>query len=400
MNQRLKSKQSGLKHEMVELGRKFYEPDSCKLDLSYLNKTITGAMKALNYDRVMTDEVGNIIGVVGGYTKKEEVVLLCNIDLSSVSRRGNEHEDAGNYRMGIIASILAGALLKRSQAAMNGDLTVACVHRMNASDFGIRYLFENYLRGRNIKGVILAEPTDFHVCIGNKGKLEYEITVTGDLDSTSVRAPGYNMMSAVFPLIHELEEAAKRLPLNHDLGSSCLSIKDVSIGVSAANSSKKELRVLVDRLYIPEESSQSIVARAQTIAQGVFRDKPAANVSTVLTKERVVTASGKELELKNQYEPWKMESHNPFVLGSLEVLRENGIDAGVRFWKKIITDGSYTFGSLGIPTIGYGAGTEGEDLVLNRNVLYEDIEKSYLGKAMIAYRAIGFPTFGWNDDEI
>jgi acetylornithine deacetylase/succinyl-diaminopimelate desuccinylase-like protein len=404
MNERLKNRLSGLKAPLVDFSNRLYGPDSGQTDSAELLKTIVKTMKSLNFDKVTSDEVGNIIGVIDGYRKQEDMVLLCNIDLGTVHPFDHggtgAHEGSENYKMGIITSLFTAALLKRSIAAMNGDLIVACVPRQQACDFGIQYLFENFLAGRKIKGIILAEPTDFNVCIGNKGKMEYEIIVDGIAEDDAAHSGGYNMMSSMFPLIKELEDVAKRMPRNCELGSSLLKIKDISYGVSAKDRAMRELHVLVDRTYIPEETSDVIIQRACDIAQNVFRDNPEASVSAVMTKNRVKTITGKELVLRNQYEPWKMESHNPFVLGSLEVLRENGIQAGVQYWKKIITEGSFTYGKLGIPTIGFGAGVEGEALVPGKSVLFEDIEKSCLGKALIVYRNIGFPTFGWSDDEI
>jgi hypothetical protein len=404
MNERLRNKLEGLRNPLTDFSTMLFNPTAGTSNLHLLNETIMKEMKSLNFDKIMSDEVGNIIGIIEGYRKQEDVVILCNIDLSRESdeKELSSYDTSANesYKMGIITSLFTAALLKRSIAALSGDLIVCCVPRQQCCDFGIQYLFDHFLKNRKIKGIVLAEPTNFNINLGNKGRMEYEIIVEGYLNDGNVQASGYGMLNSMFPLIRELEDVSKRLPKNCELGNSILTIKDISCSESLVDRAKKEFRVLVDRVFVPEETSQAIIERARDIATNIYQDRPSTTVSAVMTRNKVKTILGKQLELRNQYEPWKMDSHNRFAFDSLEVLRENGIQAGIGYWKKIITEGSYTFGKLGIPTIGFGAGIEDEPLILNHNVRIDDLEKSCFGKALIIYRNIGLPTFGWSDDEI
>lgn len=65
-----------------------------------------------------------------------------------------------------------------------------------------------------------------------------------------------------------------------------------------------------------------------------------------------------------------------------------------------MTEGSYTYGELKIPTIGFGAGSE-DRLGSDADVMtVEKIERAAYGQALIVDRNIGMPTFGWSSDEI
>jgi len=95
-----------------------------------------------------------------------------------------------------------------------------------------------------------------------------------------------------------------------------------------------------------------------------------------------------------------MESHQPFALDSLKSLTDNGFKSAFGYWKKIITEGSYTCAELKLPTIGFGAGSE--DMVDSGSEILsmDKLERASYGQALIIQRNIGVPTFGWSSDEI
>ncbi|MFA6610404.1 MAG: hypothetical protein WCT15_06120, partial [Candidatus Omnitrophota bacterium] len=156
----------------------------------------------------------------------------------------------------------------------------------------------------------------------------------------------------------------------------------------------------VDRVFIPEEKESFILNKAKTIAKGVYKAEPDVTVNTMLAKERVKTYTGLELVSEKEFKPWTMDSHKPFALESLNCLNESGFRAGFGYWKNIVTEGSYTYAQLNIPTIGFGAGSEDVAGALADPVSANLIEKAIYGQALIVERNIGMPAFGWSSDEI
>jgi acetylornithine deacetylase/succinyl-diaminopimelate desuccinylase-like protein len=362
-------------------------------------------MQSLDFDKVTGDSAGNLVGVIKGYENKETLVVIAHLDIPSAGQlKADNNLKSGvvKFKAGIISSIYAGALIKRTMLPLTGDLIICCVPRMESCGFGIKYLFENHLKSKlkKIRGVLLCEPTDFNINLGHKGRMEYEIIVKGRLNRNFLENRGMNMLGTMFPLISELEKFSKQLPSDSNLGYSNLRIKDVRYSGYQPEDEHNEFRVVVDRVFIPEENLSGILGKAKMIAKNVYKGEPDVTINTALAREKVKTSTGMELVSEKEYKPWIMEGHQPFVLDSLKSLTDNGFKSSFGYWKKIITEGSYTCAQLKLPTIGFGAGSE--DVIDSgaEALSMDKIERSSYGQALIIQRNIGVPTFGWSSDEI
>ncbi len=162
MNTVLKEKVSGLSEEIKTYLEAFKDLDvfSKKDELA---KQLETTMLDLGYDTVEIDDVGNVIGCIKGYSNKEAMVVLANVDL--VPHVGHsEGQTDMLYRqtrslteinkVALITSILSGALLKRSIAALTGNLYVCCVPRHEGCGYGVQYLFDHALHNKSIKGCL------------------------------------------------------------------------------------------------------------------------------------------------------------------------------------------------------------------------------------------------------
>ncbi|MFA6079092.1 MAG: hypothetical protein WC779_05040 [Candidatus Omnitrophota bacterium] len=405
MKELMKEKAKGLRKPLEKFSGKIGDYDLDTKNIGEFTDLISAEMNGLGFDKVMKDKAGNLIGIVKGCENKDAVVMVSHIDIISPAQQkleGITKNVAARFKAGIVTSVYAGALIKRAMIPMTGDLIVCCVPRLEYCDMGIKYLFNDFLKNRikKIKGVILCEPTDFNINLGHKGRMEYEIIVKGRLNRNFVENRGMNMLGTMFPLINELEKASKELPSDFNLGRSGLRIKDVQYSGYQPQDEQNEFRIVVDRVFIPEEKESFILNKAKTIAKGVYKAEPDVTVNTMLAKERVKTYTGLELVSEKEFKPWTMDSHKPFALESLNCLNESGFRAGFGYWKNIVTEGSYTYAQLNIPTIGFGAGSEDVAGALADPVSANLIEKAIYGQALIVERNIGMPAFGWSSDEI
>ncbi|MBF0252307.1 MAG: hypothetical protein HQL29_00680 [Candidatus Omnitrophica bacterium] len=391
-----------------QMGKFYKKIDDFSIEASNVEKfanIIFDEMKNLSFDKVTKDKAGNIIGEIKGYEDKNAVVMVSHIDIISPIQQqlaGIDEKRAKHFLSGIISSIYAGALMKRAMLPLKGDLIICCVPRFEACNFGIKYLFDEYLKDRltKIKGVILCEPTNFNINLGHNGRMEYEIVVKGKLNRNFMENRGMNMLGTMFPLISELEKVSRDLPNDINMGRSNLRIKDVKYSGYKPQEDVNEFRIVVDRAFIPEESEGFILNKAKTIAKSVYNKESDVMVNTLLLKEKSRTYTGLNVVAEKQYKPWTMDSHHPFALDSLKTLTENGFKSDFGYWKEIVTEGSYTNAILKIPTIGFGAGIENSEESNMSKLGLDDIGKSVLGQGLIIQRSIGMPTFGWSVDEI
>jgi len=401
----IKSKAKGLNESLIKFSRKIADCNSIGSNTTEFTKLIAQEMKELDFDKVTSDKAGNLIGIIKGYENKGALVAIAHLDILPQGEDKTEAQlksGVVKFKAGIISSVYSAALIKRTLLPLTGDLIICCVPRLACCDFGIKYLFENQLKSKlkKIRGVVLCEPTDFNINLGHKGRMEYEIIVKGRLNRNFLENRGMNMLGTMFPLINELEKASKQLPSDSNLGYSNLRIKDVRYSGYQPKEELNEFRVVVDRVFIPEENLSGILDKAKTIAKNVYKGEPDVTINAVLAMEKVKTHTGMELVSKKEFKPWVMESHQSFALNSLKSLTDSGFKSSFGYWKKIITEGSYTCAELNIPTIGFGAGHE--DLIDSgaESLSMDKLERAAYGQALIIQRNIGVPTFGWSSDEI
>jgi hypothetical protein len=206
----------------------------------------------------------------------------------------------------------------------------------------------------------------------------------------------------MFPLINALGKVSKDLPLDQSLGGSSLNIKDVKFSGYKENlrNSPAEFKVVVNREFIPQEGVNYILKKAKNIAQQVYDGQGEIAVKTSVAKDKIRLFRGAELTSKKEYKPWSIDAASDLVISSEQVLRENGFKISKGYWKKHLTEGSYTYGELNLPTIGFGAGKENASGLNRYSLTVADLEKAVLGQTLIINRNIGMPAFGWSVDEI
>jgi len=401
MKKLIEGKLEGLYEPMKQFSKKLDAAGKGKRGGNF-NKLILEEMNKLGFSESMSDRFDNVVGTMNGFRQDQDIALVFNIGHSADGKETADTRGSGNYNPGIVTALYSAAVLKRALLPLNGNIYVCGVPRSECCGFGVKYLFEYYLakKLKNLKGVILNQPTDMNIYLGHKGRMEYEIVVKVRLGSGFLESRGINMLGTMFPLIHELEAVSHRLPSNCSLGSSSLRIKDVSFCGTKPQDGQNEFRVIVDRSYIPEEQQENILERAKMIAQSVYRGEDSVSVRTAVAKEKIKTYDGASIISEKEIKPWAIDATHPFVLSSLQTLTDNGMKANFGYWKEILTDGSYTFGKLGIPTFGFGPEQESTSEGTVKACGPEAIKKAVFAQSLMIHRSIGVPTFGWSSDEV
>ena len=401
MQELIQSKLEGLYEPMKKFGGKL---EACKTDggdAGDFNRLILDEMKYLDFDACETDRFDNIVGTVNGFRQEQDIALVFHMDYGHGRKSGESTpygNSIGSYNPGIVTALYSAAVLKRTLLPMVGDILVCGIPRSGCCRFGVKYLFDYYLQKRikRIKGVILCEPTDTNIYLGHKGRMEYEIVVKVRLGNGFLESRGINILGTMFPLIHELESVAHSLPSSCSMGNSSLKIKDVHFCGTQPLDKENEFKVIVDRTFVPEELQENILEHAKMIAQSVYKGEQSVMVETAVARENIKTIAGTNIVSEKEIMPWSMEGSHPFILQSLQALNDNGFQSGTGYWQHTMTEGSYTYGELGIPTFGFGPSVELSTEAPN----FEAIKKAVYGQTMMIHRNIGVPTFGWTSDEI
>ncbi|MFH0920499.1 MAG: hypothetical protein V1913_09060 [Fibrobacterota bacterium] len=398
LQNRLEGSRKALQRIYAEIAKRRMTEEN----LSAYLELIATEMGTVGFDTVDEDSLGTLYGTIRGVEPGEDFLLVTHADFDPPPDTESDKERMAGmsdlHKSGLLSALYAAGALKAALLPLKGDLIVCCVPRARFGLFAIENFYNEVIlpRNRRIKGVLLSEPTGCKLCLGHKGRLEYEIIVRGRVGSAVAAMGGVNMLGAMFPLVHELEKVSAGLPSDSALGHSSLRIRDIRYNDSPDIPGGQEFRVCVDRVFVPEESPVAILERARSIAASVYRGAGDLAVSAGLVNNRMQTRGSAE-ETVSEFMPWIMAGHNPFVLASRDALKEHGFQTDFDYWKSTFTEGSFTCGKLGLPTAGFGPGAEGRRFA---DIKPRDIERAALGQALIIHRNIGIPTFGWSEDEI
>jgi acetylornithine deacetylase/succinyl-diaminopimelate desuccinylase-like protein len=399
----IKAKVSGLGQPFEHFCRKVSNFDLTVANSEEFLDMVLEHMKFAGFDSAIKDKAGNLVFVLNGFRTKDNMLLVSHFD---APQGKNTAQPVGSNMVGFKAGLLSGLYcaitLKRSLLPLHGNLIFSCVRRRESFNYGIAHLFENSLKqcAGSIKCAILCEPTDFNICLGHKGRMEYEIIVRSKVDAGLFMQQGVNMLGAMFPLVSELEKVSHTLPSDYTLGASSLKIKDITYGGYMPGSQEKEFKIVVDRAFGPTEDCEGILKRAKLIARNIYNDDSRIAISTAAATDTIKTLSGLEIVSVKESKPWRMESSDPLAVLSLEALKENGFDSRAQYWKNIVTEGSYIFGEKNIPTIGFGAGDESMVGSGEESLTIKEIEKAVYGMSLLVARNMVLPAFGWSNDEI
>lgn len=401
MTEALQTRLEGFRRSIQEFNAALNHHLVSRSSLNVLQETLAVEMGKLGFDSVDEDSLGTIYGIIKGIEPGEDLLLVTHLDDETPLHPGQSRENRWRpspFKAGICSAFYAAGALKSSLLPLRGDLIVCCVPRVLFGSYAIEHFYQEIIKPRpsKLKGVILCEPTNANLHLGHKGRIEYEILIQGHVGGNTLRAGGLNMLGGIFPLVNELEKVSTSLPEDRILGRSSLRIKDIQYNNPGSPDVPQEFRLSVDRVFVPEESPEAILAKAKNIASSVYRTCDDLQVSTTLVSTKYKGATVEE-EATNELKPWVMPGHNPFVFGCLQALQEEGFHTDYGFWKSTFTEGSYLCGTLGIPTLGFGPGSE--DTATTPPKLRE-IERIALGQAIMIHRAIGIPSFGWCADEI
>lgn len=329
-----------------------------------LAERIVDEMERLGLRDVRVDRVGNVIGWVGA---QEGAVLMLNghMDTVEVSNRDAWSRDplagemdgrrlyglgACDMKGGLAAMVYAAHLLQRASLPTKGRVVVACVVQEEPSEgLGTRVLVEE--EGIRPDWVLIAEPSNLQIARGQRGRLELELTVHGRSAHASQPDLGENAIYAAARLIFGLELLAGQLGDDPFLGPGTLAVTEVRSQAGSRNAIPDRCDLIVDRRLTLGETEAMALAEVQRV---IAREGVRAEVK--VTEYNAVSYTGYPCRAREYYAPWVIEEDHPLVAALARAARAQlGRRPKVSYYP-FSTEGAYTAGEAGIPTVGFGPG--------------------------------------------
>ncbi len=367
---------------------------------------IATRLRELAFDDVFTDEVGNVVGLLKGRSDGPSVLFCAHMDTPDpgdlelwerdpldAHRDGDALTGLGaSDAKGSIASFVYGAAsLKAEASPLAGDVLVACVVMAErAEGFGISHLFEKTLPARGVHPalVVMGDPTGLNLYLGQRGRMELEVTTVGRTAHASTPWLGQNAVYKMVPVIEGLQDLSTMLPSHPFLGKSTISLTNLSSTPGRFSIIPDRCIAAIDRRFLPNESLETILGQVQAIlirtgqADAEFRGEAKVRI----VQETAYT--GVTREVPKLLSPFVTPESNPWVQKAVTALE--GLGESPRFDKwHFSTEGGYTAGVLGIPTIGYAPGEENYSHTPYDRVSISKLVRAAQGTAAIARAVAG-----------
>ena len=323
-------------------------------------KFIEKKMKALGYDEVIIDSMGNVVGRIGNGEK----VIMFDSHVDTVEVKDEEKWDVPPFsgeivdgslygrgsvdmKSGAAASIFAGAIAKRLGLDSGKTIYVSCtVFEEDCDGENLKHLFKELKIKPNY--MIICEPSDNKISTGHKGKAQISIKTKGISAHGSAPEKGANAIYEMAEIIQRVEKTnAELMKKEGPRGTLVMSrISSTSVSLNAVPS---ECEVYLDRRMVVGETKDTIKKEMDKIIEG---KNATWEVGTLYRK----SWTGMAIRYEPFHLAWQIDLKHELARACIAAYNESfGSDPDeYDYWD--FSTNAVTTVDMGIPTIGFGPG--------------------------------------------
>jgi putative selenium metabolism hydrolase len=287
---------------------------------------------------------------------------------------------------GPLASMIWGVKLLHDAGILDrlgGELAlVAVVQEEPCEGLAMRVLVED--EGLRPDWVVLGEPSDLQLSRGHRGRVELEVVAHGRSCHAAQPDLGENAVYSAARLIFNLEMLAEQLGYDAFLGPGSLSVTHVESRAGSRNAVPGYARFIIDRRLTLGETEAKALAEVQGI---IAREKVPAEVR--VTEFTATSYTGYQARQHNYFPAWALEAEHPLVKRACRAVKDAlGYRPAIGQWA-FSTDGVYTMGVAGIPTIGFGPGDQTLAHTADEGIRLDDVFKAASAYAQLTVELLG-----------
>lgn len=357
----------------VEFARELIRIPSLPGDEQALASRLASEMVTLGFEGVTTDDLGSVYGRVRGRGTAPPVMLSCHLDMVAVGDESEwevppmEGAVKDGYLHGRGAMDIKGPLALQTYVAAGmagespGDIIVAHTVLEERGGWGMQHLVES--GAVDPAAVIIGESTQGDITIGHRGRAEFEIAIRGLASHASAPERARNaldLLPAVLRSVQVLNAAEAADPV---LGKATAVATGIDVRPFSRNVIPDEAVVAVDWRILPGDSRETLTARmraavdAQVESAGGLPEGFGIEVRGATERQSTYTGHTRDRDMVTP--GFLMDQSHPIVHAAAEAVGRPDSDgpATVRPWT-FATDGGWTCGVNGIPTVGFAPGEE------------------------------------------
>ena len=377
---------------MIQFLRRLVQTPSPSAREGAVAELIVDEMKRLGLPNVRVDPMGNVVATLGSGLGP---VLLFDAHMDTVDAGDPSAWSHDPYEAVIENEVLYGrgaADMKGAIAAMiygakrlldaglprRGTLVLAMVVQEEPCEgMAIRQVLEG--QGIQADYCILGEATNLGLARGHRGRLEACISVRGQSSHASAPELGQNAIYSAARIIVGIELLAQQLNNDSFLGRGSIAVTQIDSEAASRNAVPHRCTLYVDRRLTGDETEVKALTELRRV---VSREGLVAEVA--VTEDEVQSYTGYTCRVRQYYPPWALAENHPFVAQCSQAL-EGVLGGRPRLGRwQFSTDGVYTAGVAGIPTLGFGPGEERYAHTTSDQVRLPDVITAARGYAAIA----------------
>jgi putative selenium metabolism hydrolase len=360
-------------------------------------KRLGAEMEKVGFLDVRIDRIGNVVGRIGAgagpvllYDGHMDVVGAGDLSTWERDPFAAQIEDGVLYgrgaadMKGALAAMVYGAkqLIDRG-VSLQGDLyVVGVVQEEPCEGLGVQVLMEE--EGLSPDAVLIGESTGLQISRGQRGRVEIKVVSRGRSCHASAPERGENAIYRAARLIFGIEMMSASLAEDRFLGPGTLAVTHIENTGGSRNAVPDTCTFYIDRRLTLGETEAKALAEVQAV---VLREEVNADLS--VTEYTSTSYTGYEARARCYYPAWALDREHPLVRQVSTAIRDElGYRPEIGKWR-FSTDGVYTMGVAGVPTIGFGPGDERHAHTADERIRLDDVERAARGYARIAAAYLG-----------
>lgn len=362
--------------KMIEFAQALVQRPSLSGEEGDVAQRVAAEMQALDFDQVTVDENGSVIGIIEGAAAGKTLLLDAHIDTVGVAEGVAWRHDP------FAAEIVDEAIIGRGAADMKGALA-AMIHAAAAADRSklrgriavsattLEEVLEGVTLGTVMQQVqpdfvVIGEATDLNLNRGGRGRAEVHLATIGRPAHSSSPHLGRNAILDMMKVIAAIDTIS--LPSDPLMGPAILALTDIISDPYPGYSVIPSLcKVTYDRRLLPGETPEQVLDAIRELpgVQGI-------QLEATIAVGAHLAYTGKTLHSPKFFPAWVFSESDWYVQHALAGLHQVGLQPQVSAYR-FCTNGAYSAGIAGVPTVGFGPATEGDAHVVDERLRLEDL---------------------------
>lgn len=365
INNKIENLSQKLQNDLVGLLREIIAIPSVNGQEGAVIERLKLEMENIGYEEVWVDPMGNLFGRMGSGEKiiaidgHADTVDIGSPALWKVDPFGGEMRDgiiygrgACDQKGGLAAAVYAGKIMQ--EIGMPDNISLLVVASVLEEDYeGLSWQYIINEDKIIPDAVLLTEPSDSDIRIGQRGRLEIKVQTDGISCHGSAPERGRNAVYMMAPIIQEIERLNPQLNEDEFLGKGSITISEIRSTAPSLCAVADSATIHLDRRLTRGETKDSALQEIMSLSS-VKKSNAKVSVPEYTPK----SYTGLKYPAGAYYPMWALEKTDPLVQTAVQAYEAQFQETpNVDKWV-FSTNGVATMGSFRIPTIGFGPGEE------------------------------------------